>query len=133
MFFSQKVSAKKIISFLLFFILLNGSHCAVHSKNTDTESTTLPRVYNATYYGLQQLDKTPLANRDLLILIHGISPESGEFDGWGNFIKVTRNQTDQAKTLNKHYKIYLFRYPPAKTLDTNSELLSEELISIIKK
>ena len=91
------------------------------------EAKSTIREYNSVYSGLQQLDQEPLGERTALLLIHGISPEEGEYDNWGGFLDYIQADHDRQEAFNKQYKIFLFRYPARGLLKDNTALLNQEL------
>lgn len=126
MFMAESRKLLKGTHFIALFIMALVFVMPVVTFAEESAELAEPRVYSTTFYGLQQLDDKPANGRKPLLLIHGISPESGDYDGWGNFIQTVQRQNDMTERLHSNYKVYLFRYSPKNSLIDNSGLLVRE-------
>ncbi|MEB3285984.1 MAG: hypothetical protein VKJ04_00620 [Vampirovibrionales bacterium] len=69
-----------------------------------------------------------LNDRQPLVLVHGIGgTEGSRLSEWDNFLKYT----DKLPEFQKRFKIYLFHYDSAESVQTLSKLLAQELAQLM--
>lgn len=91
-------------------------------------SQTVQFFGKAVKSGLEAHDKSPLANRTPLVLIHGIGASASTEFNWERFLDFT----EKDKALMGRYKIYLYHYDSSRSVPAISQNLQQTLTGFIQ-